>query len=88
MQCVFLMQRGKTCYCEVLADRYGDSQPLPSSWVCRNGWKTLCPYYEDAMDEQSSPVEGMAEEMAILHPSRIGHFNRIHGHDVVLPYQH
>ena len=50
MQCLFLLRTGKACYCEVLVDRYGDGRQLPSSWVCKNAWKALCPYYQDAMD--------------------------------------
>ncbi len=84
MQCVFLLQTGNACYCEVLVDKYGDGRELPSSWVCNsNAWKALCPYYQDEMDEEGKPVERVVDEMSGLHPSRIGHFNRIGGRDLL-----
>jgi len=104
MQCVFLLRTGKVCYCEVLVDRYGDRRELPSSWVCKNAWKDLCPYYQDAMDtdfcsiflaerhetrhiEEGKPVERVVDEMSALHPSCIGHFNRIGGYRDLLTHQ-
>jgi hypothetical protein len=80
MQCVFFVRTGTACYCEVLADRYGDVRQLPSSWVCKKSWETRCPYFQDAMDERVEPNERAAQEMWGLHPSRIGHFNRIRGY--------
>jgi hypothetical protein len=87
MQCVFLLRTGKACYCEVLADRYGDGRQLPSSWVCKNAWEALCTHYQDAVDEEAKPAERVVDEMSGLHPSRIGHFNRIGGYRVIQPHQ-
>ena len=87
MQCVFLLRTGEACYCEVLADRYGDGRQLPSSWVCKNTWETHCPYFQDAMDEKGKPVQRVVDEIPGLHPSRIGHLNRIGGYRAILPRQ-
>jgi hypothetical protein len=104
MQCVFLFRKGKVCCCEVLVDGYGEKREPPSSWVCKNAWKDLCPYYQDAMDidfcsiflaerneirhrEEGKPVERVVDEIPGLHPSRIGHFNRIGGYRDLLTHQ-
>jgi len=87
MHCVFSLRRGKACYCEVLADRYGDARELPSSWVCKNAWEALCPCFQDAMDEGAKSVEGVFDEVSALHPSRICRFNRIGGNRALLPHQ-
>jgi len=86
MQCVFLLRAGKACHCEVLADRYGEERRLSSSRVCENAWESLCPLYQDAMDTGNERADKVADEIP-LHPSRIGHFNRIGGYRVLLPHR-
>jgi hypothetical protein len=91
MQCVFLLQTDGLCHCEVLADRYGDRQQLSSSWSCQNALETLCPYFQGAtlMEDRRVDLADMFDlvdyEMPSLHPSRIGHFNRIGGFRALLP---
>jgi hypothetical protein len=87
MQCIFLMHTGKACHCEVLAVRHGDARKLPSSSVCENAWESLCPLYKDAMGTGDDRVDKVADEIPRLHPSRIGHFNRIGGYRVLLPHR-
>ena len=87
MQCVFLLRTGNACQCEVLADRYGEERRLSSSWVCENAWESLCPHYQDAMDTGERRADNVADEIPRLHPSRIGHFNRIGGYRVLLPHR-
>jgi hypothetical protein len=87
MQCVFLVRTGKACYCEVLADRYGDGRDLQSSRMCKNSWEALCPHFQDAMDEEAKCVGSPFDEVSSLHPSCIGHFNRIGGYRVILPHR-
>lgn len=92
MQCVFLLRRDGVCHCEVLADRYGDGQQLPSSWLCENALEALCPHYRDAIRMESQRVDLVEMfdlldyEMPSLHPSRIGHFNRVGGYRALLPH--
>jgi len=87
MQCVFLLGTDKACQCEVSADRYGEEQRLSSSWVCENAWESLCPLYQDAMDTGDDRPDQVPDRMPRLHPSRIGHFNRIGGYRVLLPHR-
>jgi len=92
MQCVFLLRTDRACHCEVLADRYGDGRQLSSSWLCENALEALCPHYQGAiiMETQQVDMLDMFDlvdyEMPGLHPSRIGHFNRIGGYRVLLPH--
>ena len=87
MQCVFLLRKGKVCHCEVLADQYGVERRIPSSWICENAWESLCPLYQDATDKGKERADDLADEMPRLHPSRIGHFNRIGGYRLLLPHR-
>lgn len=87
MQCVFLLRTDEACHCEFLADRYGVERRLSSSWVCEHAWGSLCPLYRDATDTGNERVEKVADEIPRLHPSRIGHFNRIGGYRVLLPHR-
>ncbi len=92
MQCVFLLQTNGRCQCEILTDRYGDGRQLSSSWLCENALEALCPLYRDTIliQDRQADVFDMFDlldyEMPSLHPSRIGHFNRIGGYRVLLPH--
>jgi len=84
MQCPFLLHAGKACYCEVLADRCQDWLRLWSSWVCKNAWEELCPRFKDVMKEAADSPQRLIDDRGSIHPSRIGHINRIGGIHAIL----
>ena len=84
MQCPFLLQPGEAFYCEVLADRCGDWLRLCSSWVCRHAWEERCPRFRDVMREVDIPAQEFIDDRGCLHPSQIGHINRIGGVNAIL----
>lgn len=84
MQCPFLLQAGKVCYCEALADRREDWLRLWSSWARKNAWEELCPLFKDVMKQAGNSPQPLIDDKGSIHPSQIGHINRIGGFHAIL----